>query len=217
MKSDEAKSSSWGAPTGPATRMTPGAIGEGGRVQHVWLLGLLILTVCAFLLTPDAKAFAEPIAEPQTYRTENYRAPVPATLTGARVIDAIEAERIWQAKGAVFIDVYPQAPKPENLPEGTIWRTPKHESIAGSYWLANVGYGVLSAQSERYFREGLERLTKGDRNRALVFFCLRDCWMSWNAARRALEMGYRNVIWFPDGTDGWKELGLPVEQITPEE
>lgn len=163
----------------------------------------------------QARAGEPAVPEPDSYRIDNYRAPVPATLTGARVIDAGEAEELWKAKAVLFIDVYPQAPKPANLPNDTIWRTPKHESIKGAHWLANVGYGVLSADFDRYFREGLQRLTEGKRDRAIVFFCLRDCWMSWNAARRAMEIGYTNIIWFPDGTDAWKDLGLPTAEITP--
>ena len=64
-----------------------------------------------------------------------------------------------------------------------------------------------------YFRTRLERLTKGKRDAPLVFFCLRDCWMSWNAAKRAVEAGYTNVMWFRDGTDGWQELGYPLVDV----
>jgi len=39
--------------------------------------------------------------------------------------------------------------------------------------------------------------------------------MSWNAAKRALAYGYRNVAWFPDGSDGWQEAGLPLAEATP--
>jgi PQQ-dependent catabolism-associated CXXCW motif protein len=49
-----------------------------------------------------------------------------------------------------------------------------------------------------------------------VIYCLRDCWMSWNAAKRALAMGYSNVVWYPEGTDGWEEWGLPLQEIQPE-
>lgn len=176
----------------------------------------VVLAICLLFLPQRGEAQDPNVAEPATYRTDNYRAPVPATLAGARVIDVGEAEEIWRAEAAVFVDVYPQPPKPANLPKGTIWRTPAHESILGAHWLANVGYGVLSPDAEKYFRDGLQRLTAGKRDRALVFFCLRDCWMSWNAARRALEFGYSNVLWFPEGTDAWRELGLAVEKITPE-
>jgi PQQ-dependent catabolism-associated CXXCW motif protein len=82
--------------------------------------------------------------------------------------------------------------------------------------LPNTGYGALSAADDAYFRRGLERATKGDRDVPLVFFCQRNCWISWNAARRALEYGYRRVAWLPDGTDGWAEAGLPLEPVAPQ-
>ena len=144
---------------------------------------------------------------------ENFRSPVPLTLHGARVLTSDEAADIWNKGGAVFIDVYPQAPKPANLPAGTFWRDPVHRSIEGAHWMPNVGYGALSQGSEAYFRSGLEGLSKGKHDAALVFFCLKDCWMSWNAAKRAVEAGYSNVMWFRDGTDGWQELGYPLEQV----
>jgi rhodanese-related sulfurtransferase len=39
--------------------------------------------------------------------------------------------------------------------------------------------------------------------------------MSWNAAKRALALGYRKVLWYPEGTDGWSRRGLPLERRTP--
>jgi rhodanese-related sulfurtransferase len=40
--------------------------------------------------------------------------------------------------------------------------------------------------------------------------------MSWNAAKRVLEMGYTNVAWYPDGTEGWGEMNNPMKESTPE-
>ena len=156
---------------------------------------------------------SEPVAEPSGYRMEDFRTTVPATLRGARVLTDDEAADIWNKNGAVFIDVYPQAPKPPNLPAGTFWREPVHRSIEGAQWLPNVGYGALSASMDEYFRSRLEQISKGKRDAALVFFCLKDCWMSWNAAKRALEYGYTDVMWFRDGTDGWQELGYPLAEV----
>ena len=149
------------------------------------------------------------------YRTSDYRSPVPTTLAGAKVIDTEEAARIWRENSAILIDVLPRPVKPEGLPAGTIWRDPVRKSVPGSAWLPNVGYGVLPPAVEQYFASRLQSLTSGDKARALVFFCERDCWMSWNAAKRAVTMGYRNVSWFPDGTDGWQETGLPLAEIQP--
>jgi PQQ-dependent catabolism-associated CXXCW motif protein len=67
---------------------------------------------------------------------------------------------------------------------------------------------------ETYFRNGLERTTDADRAKLLVFYCLRDCWMSWNAAKRAIALAY-TVAWYPDGTDGWQDAGLPLSAAVP--
>ena len=67
---------------------------------------------------------------------------------------------------------------------------------------------------ESYFRQGLSEATGGDSNRPILFYCL-ERWMSWNAAKRALALGYRKVLWYPEGTDGWSRRGLPLERRTP--
>jgi PQQ-dependent catabolism-associated CXXCW motif protein len=153
--------------------------------------------------------------EPAGYRTDNYRAPVPATLAGVRVLATNEAEAIWRAGKAVFIDVLPRPPKPKNLPVGTIWRDQPRLNIPGSVWLPDTGYGALAADTEDYLRGGLARASGGDKAKLLVIYCQADCWMSWNAAKRVLSYGYSNVAWYPDGTDGWQRANLPVEESQP--
>ena len=154
------------------------------------------------------------VPEPDGYRMEDYRAPTPATLKGARVLTTAEAADLWRAGGTVFIDVMPQQPRPAGLPPGTIWRDKPRRNIPGSTWLPDTGYGALAAATEDYLRNGLAQASGGDR-KMLVFYCQRECWMSWNAAKRALGFGYRNVAWFPDGSDGWQEAGLPVVEGHP--
>jgi len=174
-----------------------------------------LLGAAAALALAAGSAAAQAIAEPPGYRMEDYRSPVPATLQGARVVDTEQAAALWR-EGAVFIDVMPQPPRPARLPAGTVWREPTRDDIPGSLWLPDVGYGALAPDMERYFRENLEKATNGDPNKPLVFYCLADCWMSWNAARRALEFGYRNVVWYPEGVDGWSFADLPLERRAPE-
>ena len=177
-------------------------------------LALFCLFSVYALATPASAGKAAP--EPTHYRTDNYLSTVPKTLRGAKALTADEAADLWNKDGAIFIDVYPRPPKPKKLPAGTFWRDPVHRSIEGAYWLPNVGYGGLSEKVEAYFRASLERLTGGDYEKAVVIFCLKNCWMSWNAAKRAVEVGYRNVLWFRDGTDGWQELGYPLVQVKPQ-
>lgn len=176
------------------------------------LAGFIVATLS---LVAVANA-ADGIPELEGYRTENYRAAVPATLKGARVVTTEDAEAIWHAGSAVFIDVLPHAPKPPNLPPDTVWRDKPRFNIPGSVWLPDTGYGALAVPTEDYLRTGLSRATRSDRTKLLVFYCQANCWMSWNAAKRALSIGYTNVAWYPEGTDGWQQADLPVEESRPQ-
>jgi PQQ-dependent catabolism-associated CXXCW motif protein len=168
----------------------------------------------AIALLTGAEAPDAP-AEPAEYRMENYRSPTPATLQGATVLSTQQARMHWEMGDAVFIDVLPQVPRPAGLPQGTIWREKPREDIPGSVWLPDTGYGALAPVIEEYFEHGLEQTTGGHRDRLLVFYCLANCWMSWNAAKRAIAIGYTRVAWYPDGTDGWAGHHLPLERRTP--
>ena len=171
--------------------------------------------VIASLILMGGTGQAEQVPEPGDYRMDHFRAPVPDTLKGARVVNAEEAYKIWEAGQTVFIDVLPQAPKPEKLPDNVIWRDNTHDTIRGGVWLPNVGFGKLHPDMHKWFASELQRLTGGDKTRPVLFYCLIDCWMSWNAGKRALEYGYTNVAWFPDGMDGWNLQDYPVETISP--
>lgn len=160
-------------------------------------------------------AVAQAPAEPRDYRLDAYRAPVPATLAGATVIDTARAYELWRTKSAAFIDALPQAPRPEGLPKDAVWRDQPRFDIPGSLWLPDTGYGALSDAMQDYFVRGLAQASGGDKSRALVFYCLENCWMSWNAAKRALTLGYTNVLWYPQGTDGWAAAKHPLQQATP--
>ena len=179
----------------------------------IWARAAVVL---ASLLLAVPSLAQQQISEPDGYRTENYRAPVPATLSGARVLSTQETEAIWRAKGGIFIDVLPRPPKPKNLPEGTVWRDKPRFNIPGSMWLPDTGYGALAAPTESYLRQGLAHASGGNRQAQLVIYCQADCWMSWNAAKRALSYGYPNVAWYPEGTDGWERADLPLDQSQPE-
>jgi PQQ-dependent catabolism-associated CXXCW motif protein len=170
--------------------------------------------LAALLLSAGAAAAAP--AEPAGYRMDDFRSPVPRTLAGARVVDTAGAAALWRRGDVLFVDVLPRAPRPENLPDTVIWRDKPRDSIPGAIWLPNVGYGALAPQTETYFRDNLAAATDGDVTRPVLFFCLEDCWMSWNAAKRAIhEFGYAEVYWYPDGTDGWTFDDLPTERLDP--
>lgn len=155
------------------------------------------------------------VAEPAGYRMDQYRAPTPTTLSGGTVVETAEVQTLLQQPGTILIDVLPHQKRPDNLPADTLWIPKVRFNLPGSVWLPDVGRGALNESVEAYFKNNLERLTGADRNRKIVIYCLADCWMSWNAAKRAIEFGYSSVSWYPGGTDDWTAAGLPTEESQP--
>ena len=137
-------------------------------------------------------------------------APDPYTFSMLRFVGGL-----WRSSSAIFIDVLPRPPKPKQLPANVVWRDQPRHAIPGSVWLPNVGFGALNPEVEAYFGDNLERLTKGDQKALMVIYCLAQCWMSWNAAKRALSYGYTQVYWYPDGTDAWRAAGGELQELTP--
>ena len=152
--------------------------------------------------------------EPDGLRMDHYRAPVPATLNGGKVVHIEAMRAIVDRRQAVLIDVLPAPRQPESMRPGMPWLPQPHESLPGAVWWPDTGRGALSPSLQSQFRERLAGVAGPDRKNLLVFFCLSECWMSWNAAKRAAGLGYR-VAWFPDGVDGWKAAGLPTEIVEP--
>jgi PQQ-dependent catabolism-associated CXXCW motif protein len=151
------------------------------------------------------------------YRIAEFRTPVPDSVPAAITITTQQLESLLQEKQKVLlIDVMPTPVKPKDRPDNLLWLPPTRRNIAGSYWLPNVGFGALSTELNLYFKQNLERLSEGEKSRKIVLYCLANCWMSWNAAKRAaMEYGYSHIYWYPDGTTGWEAAGLPLEASQP--
>lgn len=172
-----------------------------------------ILLLLAALLPLSARAA---VPEPSGYRESAYHATTPATLAGARVLTTAQARALWRQGRAAFIDVLPQAPRPAGLPPGTIWRDKPRYDIPGSIWLPDTGYGALAPAMQDYFVRNLRSARQRASGRLLVFYCQAECWMSWNATKRALALGFAPVAWYRDGTTGWQAAGLALERRLPE-
>ncbi|AWK89694.1 sulfurtransferase (plasmid) [Azospirillum thermophilum] len=151
--------------------------------------------------------------EPAGFRMSDYRSPTPAGLAGATTLDTGGARALLAERGAIPINVLKL--DRSTLPGGPWLLSRPMRQIPGSLWLPNVGLGEPPEEIGAWFRAALEHLTGGDRGRGLLFYCLADCWMSWNAAKRALLLGYSRVYWYPAGVDGWIEAGLPTEEAKP--
>lgn len=162
-----------------------------------------ILLLVALLLPAAARG--------EDFRMGDYRAPTPLSLDGARIVDTEDAARLVHSGAVLPLDVLPVQ---RNAETGAWLQSKPRMNIPGSIWLPNVGYGALSPALEHWFRTRLDELTGGSRSTGMMFYCVIDCWMSWNAAKRAVSWGYRNVVWYPEGTDGWSFDGLPLAPAT---
>jgi len=148
-------------------------------------------------------------------RMERYRAPVPADIPDGTTLDSAAVKALHLQGDAVFIDVYPPKGLGPDPLDGHWVTTEERQSIPGANWLPEVGRGSLQPDAMDYLTRNLERLSGGDKESSLVFFCTSDCWQSWNAARRAIRLGYSQVFWFPLGSDGWLEDGHELMQVYP--
>ena len=132
---------------------------------------------------------------------DDYRAPTPTTVASGVVLETDVAHELWRSGNAVWIDVLPAPRRPPNLPAPTLW-VPLPRYDIGQPRLPDVGRGALSPELERYFRDHLEVATKSRRDTPVVFHCLADCWMRWNATKRAASWGFTRLYWYRDGIDG---------------
>jgi PQQ-dependent catabolism-associated CXXCW motif protein len=139
------------------------------------------------------------------FRLERHRAPTPSDIPGPAT--RIEAAQVAKLVDPVLIDVFATKLGRYDEFDGTwLGETPR-ETVPGAIWLPEVGRGSLSPELADYLRYTLHDVTGGDKTHPVVVFCVADCWMSWNAAQRVAGLGYRNVYWLREGTDGWLDIG----------
>ena len=133
-----------------------------------------------------------------SYRFEDYHAPTPHTVPGAKTIHTEELYKTLQGDNKpLLIDVL---------------GGPPHQTLSGAIWWPGSGVGhkgeSASADALTKFTRKLDELTGWDKARPVVFFCLSNqCWLSYNASLRALAGGYTNVMWYRGGLESWKAAG----------
>lgn len=166
------------------------------------------------LTTSTAPAPQAAVAEPEDFWLGPVNGPVPATLSGGTVIRATDVAALLKQRRAVIVDVSSSPQRPEKLAPQAVWMPPPHPVIPGSLWIAGAGAGSIDARTEKIYRRRLAEATSNDLGHAVVVYCHERCWLSWNAAKRAIRYGYRNVYWFPDGIEGWRAAGFETAAVT---
>ncbi len=154
-----------------------------------------------------------PVAIPPGYKLDDYKSPTPPIVPGGTAVTTAQAKALWDGNDAIFIDVLPAPIRPPGLAPDQMWAPKPRRDIPGSVWLPDVGRGAINDATDRYFQTNLSHLTHDHKDQAIVIYCLADCWMSWNAVKRAASYGYTKLYWYRDGTDGWTDAGLPVELV----
>jgi PQQ-dependent catabolism-associated CXXCW motif protein len=142
------------------------------------------------------------IAPTNRLRQQPYHAPTPLTIPGAKVVQTRELRAMLAgARPPLLIDVLGE--------EG-------HLTLAGAVWLSGAGRGTNFVDPvQAVLTPLLEKLTINDKTRALVFFCANSqCWLSYNAALRAVAAGYRAVYWYRGGVEAWAAAGLPTAKTS---
>jgi PQQ-dependent catabolism-associated CXXCW motif protein len=181
-------------------------------------IALLLTTSSVPVLASEAETTQSTdsaAAEPAGYWMGPVNSPVPATLTGGKVIHTDDLQSLLDKQHPVLIDVSNAPRRPEQLAPQAPWLPLDHQSIPGSLWMPGVGLGDIPASAAQSFRERLAAATGGDRSRPIVVYCHEHCWLSWNAAKRAISYGYQNVYWFPDGVEGWRAAGQRTVVVQP--
>ncbi|GAA0785384.1 rhodanese-like domain-containing protein [Marinobacterium sediminicola] len=145
------------------------------------------------------------------FRVTKYRSPTPEFAEGGQRIDTISLQDMNQQQPKpALIDV-----QPVRWQDGIFLQSKPRFNLPGSIWMPNVGLGELEPEWADYFSKGLRQASSGKMDYPLVIYCTADCWMSWNAVKRASVWGYTQVYWYAEGTDGWKEADLALEKATP--
>lgn len=178
------------------------------NTRALWIVIALIVSC-----TNNVLAEQYDIDSDTGYRMGRYRAPVPQSVPGGKTITTDEIKVLQTT--AVLIDVLPPVGLGADPLDGHWLISEPRYTIKGATWLPEVGRGYLSDEHIDFFERNLARLSNDNTDTPLVFFCTSDCWQSWNASKRASLLGYRNIYWYPHGTDGWQESGNTLTPVLP--
>ena len=124
--------------------------------------------------------------------------PTPTSIPGGQVITTPGLVQLLKMGGVQAL-VFDVLGGPDRLPNAQS-AVPAHQA------------GSFDDSVQREFGQYLNQVTQGKQDVPLVFYCGSTmCWMSYNAALRAVNMGYRNVLWYRGGLEAKRAAGQPVQ------
>jgi PQQ-dependent catabolism-associated CXXCW motif protein len=138
------------------------------------------------------------IAPTNRLRQQPYHGPTPLQIPGAQVVQTRQLQAMLAGPGSpILIDVLSE--------QG-------HVTLARAVWLSGAGRGANFLDPvQSMLTQLLGQLAGGDKATPMVFFCAGpQCWLSYNAALRAVAAGYGRVYWYRGGIEAWTAAGLPT-------
>ncbi len=124
--------------------------------------------------------------------------PTPASIPGGQIITTKGLVALIQGRQAPYY-LFDVLGGPEMLP-----------GAMAAVWVGQPG--SFRDQVQQQFAQMLQQGTGGRKDTVLIFYCLSNqCWMSYNAALRAINAGFTNVLWYRGGIEAWKAAGFPTQ------
>ena len=145
---------------------------------------------------------------PQAQLQTQLHGPTPTSIPGGHTITTDRLLALYQQgqqNGLLVFDVL-----------GSGYTLPMAQNAVGA-----AEAGSFNDQVQRNFGQFLQQTTQGNTGRPMVFYCQGPhCWMSYNAALRAIQLGYRQVYWYRGGVEAWQMFqqmaaGNPQQQRIP--
>ena len=129
---------------------------------------------------------------PQKQLHAEFHAPTPTSIPGGQVITTDRLLALYQQGGGLLVfDVL-----------GSGQMLPMAQNAVGA-----AQPGSFNDATQQQFGQYLQQVTQGNRNRPMVFYCQgTSCWMSYNAALRAIHLGYKQVYWYRGGVEAWFQV-----------
>jgi PQQ-dependent catabolism-associated CXXCW motif protein len=143
--------------------------------------------------------------KPTSSLTTTYHAKTPLEIPGARRVSTVELKAMLDGTSPpLLVDVLGGDVK-------------KRLVLPGAVSLGfEAGNGKVYFAEKKRFEDVLAKLTGNDKEKPMVFYCLSsECWLSYNAALRAVDGGYSKVLWYRGGTVAWKAAGYSLVPATP--
>lgn len=124
--------------------------------------------------------------------------PTPASIPGGQVITTKGLSELVQGRQTPYF-LFDVLGGPQTLP-----------GAMPAVWMSQPG--SFNDQTQQQISQMLQQGTQGRKDVPMIFYCMStQCWMSYNAALRAIHAGYTNVLWYRGGIEAWQMAGFPTQ------